>query len=227
MSFSIKIIGLILLCSSIIFGQELNREQKLQKINELNSQIKMLETDVLSPDAKDLKQAEKEGFEVFRLMPREKYDRKLIINGGGAYYSFTRKTSEYGRGSDISLEQNNLGVGFAGADYGFIYDLGAISLTDVSENTAEANFLLNYKPPTKEDEVRNEAQKAYNYEADGLIYKSRVPSVVGHIYLLRSINFNDWDILVAFKVYGKDTDGSLIFFWKMLKQFEKPMFERN
>jgi hypothetical protein len=227
MSFSFKIFGFVLLFVSISFSQELSREQKLQKIDELSSQIKILETDVLSPDAKDLKQAAKEGFEVFRLMPREKYDRKLTINGGGAYYSFRLKTSEYGRGSDISLEQNNLKVGFAGADYGFIYDLGTIPLSEVSENTVEANFLLNYKPPAKESEVRNEAQKAYNYETDGLIYKSRVPDVVGNTYLLRSIDFDDWDILVAFKIIRKDTDGSLIIFWKVLKQFEKPILIRS
>ncbi len=227
MRFNFKIFGLVLLFVSISFSQELSREQKLQKIDELNGQIKILEADVLLPSAKDLKQAAKQGFEVFRLMPREKYDHKLTINGGGAYYSFTRKTSEYGRGSDISLEQNNLTVGFAGADYGFIYDLGTIPLSEVSENTVEANFLLNYKPPAKESEVRNEAQKAYNYEADGLIYKSRVPDVIGNTYLLRSIEFDDWDILVAFKVIRKDKDGSLIIFWKFLKQFEKPTFIRS
>lgn len=227
MQLALKIIFLALLCTSVVFSQELNREQKLQKIDELNSQIKILEADILLPSNKDFQQAQKEGFGVFRLMPREKYDRKLTINGGGAYYSFARKSSEYGRGSDIALEQNYLSVGFAGADYGFIYDLGETPLTDVSVNTIEAGFLINYKPPTNETDVRNEARKAYSYNVGGLIYKSRVSEVVGHTYILRSINFDDWDILVALKVQRKDTDGSLIIFWKLLENFEKPTFVRN
>ncbi len=227
MRFIVNITLLVLFCSSIVLSQELNREQKLQKIDELNNQIKILEADILLPANKDFQQAQKGGFGVFRLMPREKYDHKLTINGGGAYYSFTRKSSEYGRGSDLALEQNYLSVGFAGADYGFIYDLGEIPLANVSANTIEADFLFNYKPPTNETDVRNEAGKAYNYNVDGLIYKSRVPDVVGHTYILRSINFNDWDILVALKIYRKDADGSLIIFWKLLENFEKPTFERN
>lgn len=226
MRLMLKVIALAVICSSIVFGQELTRDQKLEKIDELISQIKILEADVLSPADTDLQKAQKEGVNVFRLMPRENYDRKLTINGG-AFYSFARKSSEYGSGSDIALEQNNLSVGFAGADYGFIYDLGEISLAEVSGNTSEARFLLNYKPPTNEVDVRNEARKTYNYDVDGVIYKSHIPNIIGHTYLLRSINFGDWDILVAIKIHRKDTDGSLIIFWKLLENFEKPTFERK
>ena len=225
MRFKLKILAFALLFVSAINAQDLTREQKLQKIDELNSQIKILETAVLLPDAKDLKQAAKEGSEVFRLMPREKYDHKLTINGGGAYYSFTRKISEYGRGSDISLERNNLTVGFAGADYGFIYDLGAMPLPDVSENTSEAKFLFDYKPPVNEPDVRIEQRNSNNYEVGGFIYKRYVPAIVGNTYLLRSISFGDWDVLVAFKIYRKDTDGSLIIFWKLLQNFETPQLK--
>ncbi len=227
MKFSLRLFFLSLLCVSFINAQDSSREQQLQKIDELNGQIKILETAILSPEAKDLKQAEKEEFNVFRLMPREKYDRKLTINGGGAYYSFTRKISEYGRGSDVALEQNYLSVGFAGADYGFIYDFGDIPLADVSKDTNEAGFLVDYKPPTREIEVRSEARKAQNYDVNGTIYKRRVPAVVGHTYVLRSISFDDWDILVALKIHRSDKDGSLIIFWKMLENFEKPTFERS
>jgi hypothetical protein len=160
-------------------------------------------------------------------MPREKYDRKLTINGGGAFYSFARKSSEYGHGSDISFSQNFLSVGFAGADYGFIYDLGETLLADVSKENREVNFLSDYKPPTSEPEIRVEQRKAYDYEVNGISYKSRVPNIVGHTYILRSINFDQWDILVAFKVHRKDTDGSLIIFWKLLKNFEKPKIKRD
>ncbi len=223
------------LCSLIIvlfFGlavnaQELTRAQKLQKIDELNKQIKLLEKDFTAPDAKDFKQAQTESFNVFRILPREKYDGRMTTSGGGAYYSFARKTAKYGNGSDIELSQNFLSVGFAGANYGFIYDLGDVPLLSVSKETTEANFLANYKPPTNEPEIRNEQRKARGYEANGILYKDRVPNIAGHTYLLRSINFGSSDVLVAFKVHRKDTDGSLIIFWKNIANFDTPQIERN
>lgn len=226
MRFIVNITLLILVCSSIVFNQELNRDQKLQKIGELNSQIQVLEADVLLPNTKDAKQAEKEDFKVFRIMPRER-DHKLTVQGGGSFYSFTTKSHDYQKIAQIGLEQNHLKVGFAGANYGFIADLGEIALADVINETAEANFLLNYKPPTNEPDVRIEQRKAWNYETDGLTFKSSVPAIVGHSYVLRSISFGSADILVAFKIYRKDADGSLIIFWKNIKDFETPNIEGN
>lgn len=227
MNSAVKIFVFVLLCCSIVFGQESEREQKLQKIEELNGQIKLLEQEVILPDLKDVKRAQKEGFGVFRLLPREKYDHKLTIQGGGSYYSFTTTSHDYQKIAQIGLEQNYLKVGFAGADYGFIADLGETPLAEVTVETAEVNFLLNYKPPVNEPDVRVEQRKVWNYEVNGLTYKSHVPAVVGHSYVLRAISFDNADILVAFKVNRKDTDGSLIIFWKLIENFEKPLLARN
>ena len=97
---------------------------------------------------------------VIRLLPREIYDgnskRRLAINGGGAYYSFVRKTHEYGRGSDIELAQDNFSVGFAGADYGFLLNLGDVSLDQVANDHVATRALMAYTPTIKEAEVRGE-----------------------------------------------------------------------
>jgi hypothetical protein len=212
----------VLLLSSFAIAQELTRAQKIQKITELRSQIGSLEKDIMMPDAKDSALAAKLGVGAIRLLPREKYDHVLAINGGGAYYSFFLKSQAYGRGSDIGLEQGYLSVGFAGADYGFMYDLGEMALDDVTKDLKEAFFLVSYKPPSFEPEVRKEQLKARDYDANGVVYKSRWSSIVGHTYLVRSINFDDSDILVAFTVKRKDDDGSLIIFWKTIENFEKP-----
>ena len=65
----------ILLCSAN--GQDVSCEDKVHQIESLNAQITALENDILQPAASDVQQAKSEGLEVFRLMPREKYDRKL------------------------------------------------------------------------------------------------------------------------------------------------------
>jgi hypothetical protein len=151
----------------------------------------------------------------------------LMIRGGGAYYTFTKKIQEYNYGSDISLEQGKISVGFAGADYGFIYDLGESPLEAVEKESEQVHFLANYTPPSNEPEIRVEQRKSREYEVDGITYKSYLPAIIGHTYVLRSINFDDWDVLVAFRIQRKDTDGSLIIFWKMLKEFDKPIIARN
>lgn len=223
----ISSVFILLFFVALTDAQELSRTQKLQKIGELNSQIRLLEKDVAAPDAKDSAQAQKEAVNVFRIMPREKYEGKLTIRGGGAYYSFARKKSEYENGSDIELAHNHLSVGFAGADYGFIHDLGDVPLTAVSRETSEAAFLVNYKPPAIEPEIRREQRRADDYDVNGVLYKNRLPNIVGHTYLLRSINFDRSDILVAFKVHRKDIDGSAIIFWKNIADFPTPQIERN
>ena len=217
----------VLFLVSIVNAQDLSREQKLQKIEELNVQIKTLEKDVLLPDAKDLEKARKENFNVVRIMPREKYDHKLTVQGGGSYYSFTKNSHNYQDTAQIGLEQNNLKVGFAGADYGFIADLGGVSLADVSRETVEVSFLINYKPPINLSEIRIEQRRTGNYEVNNITYKSHLPAVVGHAYVLRAISFGEADVLVALKIHRKDADGSLIVFWKMLEVFDVPTIERD
>lgn len=227
MYYALKTFVFVLFLVPIVSAQNLSREQKIQKIQELNSQIKILEKDVLLPDAKDFEKAQKENFSVIRILPREKYDRKLTIQGGGSYYSFTKKSHNYQDTAQIGLEQNNLKVGFAGADYGFIADLGETSLIDISKETLEANFLSNYKPPTNIDEIRIEQRKAHGYKTDAVTYKENLPAVVGHAYVLRAITFGRADVLVALKIHRQDTDGSLIIFWKFIEQFETPHIERE
>jgi len=220
------VVLLVFFLSSVVLSQSVSRDQKLQQISDLNSQIKALEDEILLPSSSDIRRAKEAGFEVFRLMPREKYDHKLTVQGGGSYYSFTTRSHDYQKTAEIGLEQNHLKVGFAGADYGFIADLADARLVDVTKDTAEASFLVAYRPPQTESDVRKEAMKAWNYEANGFMYKSQIPAVVGHTYVLRAISFDDADVLVAINLYRKDTDGSLIVFWKILETFSKPTFER-
>lgn len=244
--------------------------------------------ELLQPAKSDKEEAKRLGFKVFRILPRETYDGKIDIRGGGAYYSFITRLATvsrgpnppnyvlnqpapvygldrpmdektntqsltnlgfrledkrddpslpnildphyYGYGSDIELQQGKFTVGFAGADYGFLYDLGEVPLDIISTETPEAIFLTSYEPPSKITEIRAEQTKLFStsaYEANGFGYKRLLPVVVGHSYILRSINFDRSDILVALKVYRQDTDGSMIVFWKKLKTFEKPDIDRK
>lgn len=220
----------------------------------INERMSLSEDKLLKAGDEDKAEAKKLGFKVFRILPRETYDGKISMRGGGAYYSFVPRYDRdlptgpngmdnhtadvrvplsphyYGYGSDLELYNGKFTVGFAGADYGFLYDLGDRSLDAVTKEIPEAVFLTSYQPPTKMVEIRAEQTKIFHnpfYEANGFKYKRTVPAVVGHSYILRSINFRESDVMVALKVHRQDSDGSLIVFWKKLETFETPYIDRE
>jgi hypothetical protein len=117
-------------------AQTMDRAGLAKEIQSLREQLQQKEQEFLAPSAEDraafaefLRQPESG---LIRLLPREKYNGKLMMTGSGAYYSFARLTNEYGFGSDIELDQNRLGVGFAGADWGYFTKLGDVPLETVT-----------------------------------------------------------------------------------------------
>jgi hypothetical protein len=227
---------LVLACLSVTAQtQTQSRDDVIKQIETKRAELAVLEKQVLA-----VADSDREEFAAFltqpqtgviRLLPRELYDgngkRRLAISGGGAYYSFVRKTHEYGQGSDIELAQDELSVGFAGADYGLLLNLGDVSLDQVANDHLATRALLDYTPPAKEVDVRGEYRKLWQgIELSGFNFKSRVPAKVSNTYLLRSISMDRSDVVAAFRVVRKDTDGSLILIYKVLKTFPTPKMER-
>ena len=173
---------------------------------------------------------------LIRLLPREIFDSEvykknkgtITMRGGGAYYSFVKKTHEYGYGSDIELDHDYLSVGFAGYDFGMILKLNDVPLKDLTAQHVEAATLINYEVPTNEPEIRREQMRfGTGAVIDGFAISRRVPAEVGATYLLRSIDYDTSDVLVAIKVVRKDGDGSLIIAWKLLKNLPTPHPSRD
>lgn len=178
---------------------------------------------------------------LIRLVPRTFRQSKFYskppvkINGGGAYYSFSNLSHEYGYGSDLELSTtimfydgtevrptHQLSVGFAGADFGMLTNLGEVPLEAVDKDL-RTEVMRAYKPPRREAEARTEYRRfREGVTVNGQMYRSRIPIQVGATYALRSINYNESDVLVAFHVVRKDTDQSLIIAWKLLKRYGTP-----
>ncbi len=223
-----------------VSAQSASRDDILKDIAAKRAELQQLEDQFLAPGEED-RAAFKEFLAqsdtgLIRLLPREVYEsevnkknrKTLTIRGGGAYFSFARLTHEYGYGSDLELQSGYLSVGFAGADYGMMIDLGDVPLDEIGNDHPRVLSLLNYVAARDEPQARAE-----HYEIQtgrilyGATYKNRLPVKVNSTFLLRSINYSNSDILVACRVVRKDTDGSVVIAWKLLKKFPKPELLRT
>jgi hypothetical protein len=208
-------------------AQTMDRAGLAKEIQSLRDQLQQKEQEFLAPSAEDraafaefLRQPETG---LIRLLPREKYNGKLMMTGSGAYYSFARLTNEYGFGSDIELDQNQLGVGFAGANWGYFTKLGDVPLETVALDHPAVEFLATLDTPLQEPGAREQQRlSSSGVTRNGAIYIDRVPALVSTTYVLRSVNYRGSDVLVAVRAVRQDADGSLILLWKMLKKFPTP-----
>ena len=212
---------------------QLQGRAKLEnEIDTLREQLRQKEEEFLAPSAED-----RARFADFllqpdtglaRLLPREKYREKLTLREGGAYYSFTRLSNSYDRDPQISFDRDTLRTGFAGADFGFLVSLGDIPIEGVGLDHKGAEYLTTFVTPSIEAEAREQYRKnGAGVTVAGYLYKSALPSMTGKTYILRSISYDRFDVLVAFRVVRQDTDGSLVLLWKKLKEFPTPVLERH
>lgn len=224
-----------LLSSLTSFAQTQSRGDMLKELRKKHAEIAVLEKQFLEPSEEDQARyaefLQQPNTGLIRLLPRETFDsqtyrdarQSMVVRGGGAYYSFVRLTHEYGFGSDLELDHSQFVVGFAGADFGFLTNLGDIPIESVGPDTRGVSVFGAYKPPRAEELARKEYRRLHDgADLEGVSVKSRVPVVSGATYLLRSINYRDSDVLVAFRVVRIDSDGSVVLAWKMLKKFGKP-----
>ncbi len=190
--------------------------------------------EILVPSEYARVEAARQNVQVFKLLPRGTFDQPMTtygdadnplgIRGGGAYYSFTTQLHSYNKVPQIELQRGEFSVGFYGANYGMISQLGRFPFSDISSETPEQSFLTSYMPPKLEKDIRAEAVSFHDRRIDGLHFRrSRIPAVLGHSYLLRAISFGEADILVGFNVIEIGDDGSVTILWKKLADFRKPV----
>jgi hypothetical protein len=233
-------IFIILTFGISVFAQSKSREELQRELEAKRAELVALERQILAPSETDrasfaefLRQP---NTGLIRLMPRELYDseaykdnkKTITMRGGGAYYSFSRHKHEYGYGSDIELDHGFLSVGFAGADYGMLVKAGDVPIEEITFERPVLRFLSEYVVPNAETGARSEGRKfSEGTLVDGINYKRRLAVEMNTTYLLRSINYGESDVLVALRVVRKDTDGSVIIVWKLLKKYSAPELVQN
>ena len=232
-SISTGILITLLLGAFSSFAQTHSRDDLLKQIEAKRAELTALQKQIVEPSEADratyadfLRQPETG---LMRILPRETYGYDVDgMRGGGAYYSFTKRSHEYSNTSDISLEQGQLQSGFAGANYGMLATLGDVPLENVSLEAGPAQILALHTPPTEEPQARVEQRRASaGAVIDGTSYKNRLPLKINSTYVVRSINYSGSDALVAFRVVRIDNDNSAVIVWKLLKKYPIPYLARN
>jgi hypothetical protein len=227
----------LLLAAISSVAQTQSRADILKQIEAKRAELDTLEKRYLSPSEEDKAQyadfLRQPHTGLIRLVPHDQFynstnSKGLLVNGGGSYYSFARLTHEYGYGSDIQLTRGVLSVGFAGANYGILTNLGDVPLEDVSLESPGAQHIAAHVPPREEPKARIEQRKWSDGETvDGATYRNRVELEVNSTYVVRSIDYDDSDVLVAFRVVRVDSDDSAIILWKLLKKYPTPLLTRG
>jgi hypothetical protein len=106
--------------------------------------------------------------------------------------------------------------------------LGDVSLDEITKDYPAALSLADYAAAKDEPQARMEQRQIQvGRILDGATYKNRVPLKLATTFLLRSIDYDTTDVLVAFRTVRQDTDGSVIIAWKLLKRFPKPALMRT
>lgn len=153
-------------------------------------------------------------------------NRRLLPDGNvyGDHDELRKDLKPYGDEGPPSVA--SFSVGFAGADFGMITALGEVPIESINLDDARLEFLLKYRPPRPEPEARCEYRRFGTGVVDhGHLYKNRLPIQTGGSYLLRSIIYDKYDVLVAFQVVRQEADGSVTIIWKLLKKFNRTDLE--
>ncbi len=149
-----------------------------------------------------------------RILERGRFDDLVTPRGGGAYWSFTKRSNSYDKSPQIELQQGRFSSGFYGGTAGLVVrlgdgDLGAVDPASVpAELTQSAADVLvsRRRTMTREERIADdESRKAE----------------VGRVYGVRAVMEDDCDVLAAFEVVSMDGYGATIA-WRVLKVYDVP-----
>ena len=230
----------VVLSALSVVAQTQSREDILAQIAAKRAELSALEKQFLSASPEDravyAEFLREPDTGIIRLLPRELYESEvyrenkptLTVRGGGAYYSFTARTHEYSRPTDIGLERGYLQAGFAGANYGMLINVGDVPLENISLGTAAVHVLATHTVAEAEPQARIEQRRTSEGAViEGVAYKNRLPIKLNSTYIVRTVNYEASDSLVAFKVIRIDNDESATILWKILKKYPTPHLARN
>lgn len=142
---------------------------------------------------------------VNRLLNRGLFKEPDLPWGGGSCFNFKTRSNYGGHGSHLRMERWVLSPSTAGRDVGLLLKLPNKTIRDVTVG----DFPVDIRLPTAE------------FEKHCRKVEEHPRATPGQLYLLRFVNWDEHDIVVAFEVLQKDRYG-VTFAWKFLRTNPKP-----
>lgn len=146
-----------------------------------------------------------------RILNRGAFEGVVSPRGGGAYWSFTKRSNSYDEWPQIELQQWSFMSGFYGSNFGSVVRLsGADSVESVDLAKVPEDLKLGV---AELDESRRRARG------------ERPKAEKGGVYVVRAVMWDECDVLAAFEVVDLDAYGATIA-WILLKSFDTPIRKR-
>jgi hypothetical protein len=131
----------------------------------------------------------------------------LSIKGGGAFYSFSKKTHIFGLWSDICLRENVLYTSIGEQSFGLFTALGDVPLESVTLQMPKVEFLHKLVPPKQISEiVAQRNRNAEGIRVGEVHYGSAFRVMTNLTYVIRSINYKQSDSLSVLRATGNPDD---------------------
>ncbi|NJM53833.1 MAG: hypothetical protein HC846_10860, partial [Blastocatellia bacterium] len=140
--------------------------------------------------------------------------------------------------SDIYYNKNTLLFGNE-TTQSIVSKIGDTDLNEINLKSPASKFLTDFKPSRSKTEFQQQTRVLEKgIVANGYIYSTFAPVKLNSAYIFRSITFSPvrtssrftfWntDLIIAFKIVGQETDGSIVFIWKKLKEKSAPYLENK
>lgn len=164
------------------------------------------------------------------------------IPGGGSLYSVRlNELPYYLRLQDILFYVEQSDIHFTDDKFivgnkttlDIISNIGDVNLEKIDLKSPALTFLADIKPSKTKSEFdlqKKALEKGIN--ENGYLYSDSAPVRLNDTYILRSIAYHSgyrsfWntDHLIAFKVVGREKDGSVVILWKKLKEKGAPFLK--
>jgi hypothetical protein len=166
---------------------------------------------------------------------------KYTMPGAGSSFSFRAQTYRLSRLADITFTNNSFQASGVFI-HGIFVNIGDIPLEKVTLQTEGLKYLTDFAPETDYEKSREiDRQLIKGVKSEGFLYRRGLFIVEETTFVLRSIAYDgkymrsasgvtynelDFDkrkdVIVAFRIVEKDSDGNVTILWKELQQKDAP-----
>jgi hypothetical protein len=166
------------------------------------------------------------------------------ISGRGVFYSFRKKKYQTGFFSDVKFHKSSLQA--TGLNVlGFLVDLGDEPLEKLTLESGGVREMSAFAPPEELDKIKSQFRAVHRgFQIGDFLYKSALPLKENNTYALRAVAYqgkvlgrfgrfkfnvlsNDkrQDVIIAFRVIRKHSNGSVSLLWRELQRKPAPKLE--